>query len=296
MNYVTGGDGEPVVFLHGLGHASSTWDGILPQLGRRFRVFAIDMLGCGKSDKPRIDYSLWALATYTRYFMDAVGIQRAHLVGHSLGGGIAMHTVFQYPERVSRLALIATGGLGRELRLLLRIATLPGASLALAGFTSPAWRRVLEHTRFGRLTAPLAQENLRMWTRLGQADSRWVFLRMLRSVCNITGQTVSAVERLPLMTHPVLLVWGDRDTTIPLAHARRAATLIRDCRLEVLSGCKHYPPLEQPEAVAPLLEQFLLAPNSLAAAAVAETMAELERADHREPLMDESGEVAAGLA
>lgn len=296
MAYVTGGAGEPVVFLHGLGHASSTWETLLPSLARHFRVFAIDMLGCGRSDKPRIDYTLWALATYTRYFMDAVGIERAHLVGHSLGGGIAMHAAFQYPERVGRLALIATGGLGHDLRLLLRIATLPGASLALAGLTSPLWMRLVEQVRFSKLTAPLARENMRMWVRLGDADHRRVFMRMLRGVCNFTGQTVSAVERLSLMQQPVLLIWGECDKTIPPTHARRAAALMQNCQLEILPGCNHYPPLEQPEVVAPLLERFLLAPDRLTAAPAAEPLAGLERADHGKMLMDERGELAPGMA
>ncbi len=295
MVYVTGGDGEPVIFLHGLGHASSTWDGILPYLARRFQVFAVDMLGCGRSDKPRIDYSLRALAAYTRDFMDALGIGRAHLVGHSLGGGVALHAAFQYPERVGRLALMATGGFGRDLRPLLRLATLPGAALALAGLTSPAWIGLMERVRFSKLTAPLAREHLRMWARLNQADTRWVFLRMLRGVCDVTGQTVSALEHLPLLKQPVLLIWGDRDKTIPAAHARRAAALIQDCQLEILPGCKHYPPLERPEVVAPLLEQFLLAPEGLAAA-VAGTLAGLERADHGEMLVDEGGEMPPGIA
>lgn len=207
-----------------------------------------------------------------------------------------MHAAFQYPERVGRLALMSTGGLGRDLRPLLRLATLPGASLALAGLTSPLWMRLVEQVRFSKLAAPLARENLRMWARLGDADHRRVFIRMLRGVCNITGQTVSAVERLPLMRHPVLLIWGERDKTIPPTHGRRAAALIQNCQLEILPSCKHYPPLEQPEMVAPLLERFLLAPDHLTAAATAETLAGLERADHGEMLMDECGELAPGMA
>ncbi len=270
MAYVTGGSGEPVVFLHALGHASSAWDGVLPHLARRFRVFALDMLGCGRSDKPRIDYHLWALATYTRHFLDAVGVERAHLVGHSLGGGIAMQMMLQYPERVRKLALLSTGGLGREVRLLLRVATLPGVSLALASLTQPFWLRLLERLRFASLTQLLARENMRVWTRLAQADNRWVFMRMLRSVCNITWQTVSALDRLPLLEQPVLLIWGERDRTVPVSHAQRAATLLPNCQLEILPNCAHYPAIEQPHIVAPLLEQFLLAEDGMAAVAAGE--------------------------
>jgi pimeloyl-ACP methyl ester carboxylesterase len=267
MAYVAGGAGEPIVFLHGLGHAASAWDEVLPYLARRFRVFAVDMLGCGRSDKPRVDYSLAALATYTRLFMDAVGIRRGHLVGHSLGGGIAMQTAWQYPERIQRLALVAPGGLGHDLRFLLRLATLPGASWGLAGAAWPLWTRLVLHTPFGKRVSPVARENMRMWTRLGQADSRWAFMRMLRGVSNINGQTVSALDGLALMQQPVLLLWGERDRTIPVVHARRAAPLIPHCQLEILPGCTHYPPLEQPDVVAALLERFLLAPEGQSAAA-----------------------------
>jgi pimeloyl-ACP methyl ester carboxylesterase len=277
MAYVVAGAGDPVILLHGLGHASGTWAEVLPPLARHFRVFAVDMLGCGRSDKPRIDYHLWALATYTRHFMDAVGIERAHLVGHSHGGGIAMHTAWQYPERVQRLALVSTGGLGREINPLLRLMSLPGSSLALAGIASPAWVQMMRRYRFDRMAAPLAREKLEMWGRLGQAESRRALLRMLRSVCNLRGQRVSALERLPEMRQPVLLLWGERDRTLPAAHARRAALLIQNCQLEVIPGCKHYPSLEQPETVATLLKQFLLAP----AVATAEAQTTLERANHR---------------
>ncbi|HEU5370479.1 MAG TPA: alpha/beta hydrolase, partial [Ktedonobacterales bacterium] len=295
MAYVAGGTGEPVIFLHGLGHAASAWDEVLPHLARRFHVFAVDMLGCGRSDKPRVDYSLAALATYTRLFMDAVGIRRGHLVGHSLGGGIAMQTSWQYPERVNRLALVATGGLGRDLRFLLRIATLPGAAVGLAGAAWPVWTRLVKRTPFGKRISPVARENMLMWTRLGHADNRWAFMRMLRSVSNFSGQSVSALDGLPQMQHPVLLIWGERDRTIPVIHARRAAPLIPNCQLAILPGCTHYPPLEQPGEVAALLERFLFAPDNQRAAA-AEAMAELERADHGEMVMDECGEMAAGLA
>jgi pimeloyl-ACP methyl ester carboxylesterase len=277
MAYVTGGEGEPVIFLHGLGHAKGTWNEVLPQLARHFRVFAVDMLGCGRSDKPRMEYNLWALATYTRYFMDAVGIERAHLVGHSLGGGISLHLAWQYPERVNRLALVSTGGLGRDLRFVLRVASLPGSSLVLACSTSPAWLWTLKRLRAGRTITPALREKAQMWVRLGQVDSRRAFLRILRSVCTIRGQKVSALDRLSLLKHPVLLIWGEHDRTIPVAHARRAATLMRHCQLEVLPGCKHYPPLERPEVVAALLEQFL-------------------RSDQGNMLIDEGGELATGIA
>ncbi|HLJ81274.1 MAG TPA: alpha/beta fold hydrolase, partial [Ktedonobacterales bacterium] len=115
MRYLTGGAGEPVLLLHGLADCKESWQRLLPALARRHRVYAPDLLGCGASEKPRASYSLWALAAYMRHFLDAVGVEAANIVGHSLGGGLALHLYIQYPERVRRLALIASGGLGRQL-------------------------------------------------------------------------------------------------------------------------------------------------------------------------------------
>ena len=295
LAYITGGEGEPVIFLHGLGHAASLWNGVLPALARHFRVFAVDMLGCGHSDKPRIDYHLWSMAAYLRYFMDAVGIQRAHLVGHSLGGGIALQTRFQYPERVGRLTLISSGGFGRELRLLLRLPTIPGGSVIMTVVTRPFWDRVIKLFGYREPTAPLKIETRQQWLNLEKPDSRWVFMRMLRGVSNITGQTVSALDRLYLIQDPVLVVWGDHDRTIPVAHAKRAAALISNCQLEILPGCGHYPALQCPEVVAGLVERFLLAPTP-ASPGLAAPPAGLERANHRKMLVEQPGELSSGIA
>ena len=293
MAYFTGGEGEPLILLHGLGHAASAWNGVLPALARHFRVFAIDLLGCGHSDKPRIDYHLWSLATHLRYFMDGLGIERAHLVGHSFGGGLALQTKFQYPERVDRLALLSSGGFGRELRLLLRLPTLPGGSLIMTIVTWPCWNTLVKWFGYREPTIPVKSELRQVWLNLASPDHRWAFLRMLRGVSNLRGQTVSALECLPLLQGPVLLVWGDRDRTIPVAHARRAAQLIPTCQLEILPGCGHDLALHYPEVVAGLVERFLLAPAPTQAT-LARQSDERVRADQRNKLLEQPSERPLG--
>jgi pimeloyl-ACP methyl ester carboxylesterase len=128
MRYLVAGAGDPVLLPHGLADTGDSWMRILPGLARRYQVFAPDLLGCGASEKPPINYSLWALAVYTRHFLDAVGVERADIVGHSLGAGLALHLFFQHPERVRRLVLLAAGGMGRDLPLSLRLCTLTGSS------------------------------------------------------------------------------------------------------------------------------------------------------------------------
>src|SRR5438270_4092556 len=129
--YREAGSGPAVVLIHGITSDSSIWRRVLPYLARRFTVIAPDLAGHGGSDKPKGDYSLAAHASGVRDLLLALGHDRATLVGHSLGGGIAMQLSYQFPERCERLVLVDSGGLGREVSLLLRAATLPGSEYVL---------------------------------------------------------------------------------------------------------------------------------------------------------------------
>src|SRR5246127_4735295 len=142
--------GEPLVLIHGMVASSLTWDAVIAHLPSTYRVIAPDLLGHGDSDKPRGDYSLGAFAVWLRDFLDALGISRATLIGHSLGGGIAMQFAHQHRDYCRRLVLISSGGLGNEVGRLLRMLSLPGAGLVLpliasrpavkAGSALRAWR------------------------------------------------------------------------------------------------------------------------------------------------------------
>lgn len=282
MRYLTGGVGEPVLLLHGLADCKESWRRLLPALAQRHRVFAPDLLGCGASEKPCISYSLWALAAYTRHFLDAVGVETANIVGHSLGGGLALHLYIQYPERVQRLALVASGGLGRQLPLSLRLCTLAGSSPVIGALLAsrhtrhPAAR--LGHTILGRLwpattmadmagtcdkrpvlapdEALAAAEEADILERLREPAARAAFLRMLRDVGDIRGQRNSALDVLGTIRVPVLLIHGAQDTVIPVAHGEAAQARLRDGRLEVLEACGHCPHREAPDRVSHLLEGF----------------------------------------
>jgi pimeloyl-ACP methyl ester carboxylesterase len=130
--YRTGGSGPLLVLIHGITSNSATWDRVLPRLARRYEVLAPDLLGHGRSDKLRGDYSVGAHANTVRDLLDALGHRSATFVGHSLGGGVALQLAYQYPERVERLVLVAPGGFGREVTMLLRAASLPGSGPVLA--------------------------------------------------------------------------------------------------------------------------------------------------------------------
>ena len=274
MHYLVAGAGEPVLLLHGLADSCDTWSPILPGLARRYQVFAPDLLGCGASDKPRIDYSLWALATYMRHFLDAIGIESAHVVGHSLGAGLALHLFFQYPERVRRMALLASGGMGRDLPLSLRLCTLAGsypvigALLASRHANHPVARagryilgRLWPATAVADLqgTAEAAEED-GILERLRDPGARAAFLAMLRSVGNVRGQHATALAHLHLVRVPVLLIHGRQDDTIPVSHGEIAERHLAEASLEVLDNCGHCPHREAPAEVLRLLERFLSLP------------------------------------
>jgi len=259
----TSGSGPVLLLVHGMAGSSATWAHVVPALSERFTVVAPDLLGHGESAKPRGEYSLGSHADVLRDLMNALGHDRATFVGQSFGGGIAMQLAYQYPERCERLALVNSGGLGREVHPLLRALTAPGAEQVLSVACSPALRAAGSRIagwlhRIGVPPTPAGDEIWRSYASLGDADARWAFFRSLRAVIDLGGQTVSAADRLYLSAEiPTLIVWGARDPIIPLRHALDANRAIRGSRLEIFGDCGHYPHCEAPDRFAGVLVDFI---------------------------------------
>ena len=261
--YRTMGDGPPVLLIHGMINSSRHWHQVASRLADSYTVIAPDLIGHGDSATPRGDYSIGAHAASIRDLLAAVGVERASVVGHSLGGGIAMQFFYQFPQRTERLALVSSGGLGPEVSPLLRGAALPGAAGLLRMVARPGVVAALERSG-GRLRARgrgqgvYLQAIARALRPLQDAGSRTAFLQSLRSVIDIRGQRVSAMDRLYLLRGvPMLIVWGARDNTIPLAHGRAAAAAIPQARFDVLPRAAHFPHLDDPEGLARALRSFL---------------------------------------
>ena len=263
LNYCTAGSGPVLVLLHGIASSSATWDDVVPWLAERYTVVAPDLLGHGASAKPRSDYSLGAHANAVRDLLGALGHERATLVGHSFGGGVAMQFAYQFPERCERLVLVASGGLGRELHLLLRAAALPGAEWALPLLCAASLRdAVTGVARFlGRVGLRAGTDLEEMWrgyTSLADADARKAFIDTLRSIVDVRGQRVSAADRLYLAAElPTMLVWGARDTIIPLHHAHAAHRSILGSRLEIFPHARHFPHRDDPRRFVEVLVEFV---------------------------------------
>ena len=257
------GAGEVLLLIHGIGGSSFCWREVVPKLSTKYRVIAPDLLGHGQSDAPRGDYSLGAFAVWLRDLLDELAIPRVTLVGHSLGGGVAMQFAHQHRDYCQRLVLVSSGGLGTDVGRLLRMLSLPGAELVLpliasrpainAGNALRAWRSSeREVTRFS--------ETWRAHASLSNRDNRQAFLRTLRSVVDRRGQAVCALNRLHYNRDvPALIICGERDRVIPVGHAYAAHTALPNSRLHVIPNVGHHPHVERSNTVVSLIDEFVAA-------------------------------------
>jgi pimeloyl-ACP methyl ester carboxylesterase len=261
--YRTVGEGPVICLIHGITGTSETWREVVPLLAEDHTVVAPDLLGHGESAKPRGDYSLGAFAAGIRDLLVALGHDRATVVGHSLGGGVAMQFAYQFPERCERLVLVSSGGLGREVHLMLRAAAIPGSELVLPiinplvlGLGSTVGTVM---TKLGMKPANDLAEIARGYASLRDAHARRAFLHTLRGVIDPLGQRVSARDRLYLASEmPSLIIWGERDPVIPIAHGRDAHAAMPGSRLEIVAGAGHFPHLDHPRRVAQALRELIV--------------------------------------
>lgn len=263
VTYHQMGEGPPLLLVHGITSSSRTWKSVMPRLAERYTVIAPDLLGHGRSAKPHGDYSLGAYASGIRDLLVTLDVPKATVVGHSLGGGIAMQFAYQFPERISRLVLVDTGGIAREVNPALRAAALPGAEYVLPVLFSPTL-----HDAGLKVRNLLAGIGLRGsadvegvaegFASLTEADARRAFLSTVRSVIEPTGQRVSAADRLYLTREiPSMIVWGDRDRIIPVSHADLAHELMPGSRLEIFPGAGHFPFNDDPDRFIRVLDEFI---------------------------------------
>lgn len=264
ITYRQEGTGPVLLLIHGMAGSLETWRSVIGPLAHDATVLAVDLPGHGGSSPGGGDYSLGSLAAGLRDVLTALGHDRATLVGHSLGGGIAMQFSYQFPEMTERLVLVSSGGLGLEVNPALRAASLPGANLFLS-VTAEATRRASGIA--GRVlraahspSRPGLDELVRSYSSLADADRRFAFLATVRSVVGLNGQTVAAGDRLYLAKElPVLLVWGAEDPIIPVEHARAAHELLPDSTLAVFDGVGHFPQVEAPQRFVASLQEFCAA-------------------------------------
>lgn len=261
--FLSAGQGPPLLLIHGIGDSSRTWLPVIEAFAADHTVIAPDLLGHGLSDKPRADYSVAAYANGMRDLLAVLDIDRVTVIGHSLGGGVAAQFAYTYPERCERLVLVGTGGIGRSVHLLLRLATAPHVDLLMPTFGSPLVRRgarlaaeVLRHlgTDLGRDT----EEILKVFDALPDGAARRAILRTLRSGVDWRGQVITMLDRAYLAEGlPTLLLWGAHDAIIPVAHAHMAAAAMPGSTLVIFEEAGHFPHHAEPARFVETVRTFL---------------------------------------
>jgi pimeloyl-ACP methyl ester carboxylesterase len=261
--YVKAGSGPALLLLHGLGCDHTTWLPVIDALARRYTVVAPDLLGHGASDKPRADYSVGGFANGMRDLLTVLGIDKATVVGHSFGGGVAMQFAYQFPERTERLVLVGSGGLGPEVSPAIRAITTTGFHQVMGLLTLPGIR----HVGTGGLRA-LSRTGLKEFRDFDEVASIYDSFRdpaaraavrhVVRAVVDWQGQIVTMADRAYLTdAMPMCVLWGEQDRVIPVSHAERAAELAPNARVEILPNAGHFPHKDHPERFVKILHDFI---------------------------------------
>src|SRR5919106_477551 len=263
VGYRVAGSGPVILLLHGITSSADAWREVIGPLAEDHTIVAPDMIGHGRSAKPRGDYSLGAYAAGVRDLLAVLGFERGTVVGHSFGGGIAMQFSYLFPEYVERMGLISSGGLGREVHALLRAATLPGSEwvLPLIAREWPVRAGGAIASAAGRLgieAGPDLAEFARGYASLTEEGASDAFIHTMRSVIDHEGQRVSALDRLYLADQmPTLIIWGSDDPVIPVAHGRRAHEIVAHSRYVEIPGSGHWPMLDEPDVVVREISHFM---------------------------------------
>lgn len=259
------GSGPAILLIHGIGDNSTTWTAIHAKLAQRFTVIAPDLLGHGKSDKPRADYSVAAYANGMRDLLSVLDIDRATIVGHSLGGGVAMQFAYQFPQMVERLILVGAGGVTKDVNFVLRLASLPMGAEALALLRLPLLLPAIQivgkivgqavgTTRLGHDLPNM----LRVLNDLPEPTASAAFSRTLRAVVDWRGQIVTMLDRCYLtQAIPVQIVWGSHDVVVPVLHAEMAHAAMPGSQLEIFEGSGHFPFHDDPARFIDLVLRFI---------------------------------------
>ncbi len=254
-------DSAPVVLLHGLNNSGGSWSKVAPLLATDRRVLMPDLPGHGQSGRPNVGYELEWYAHVVAQWIQALGLEKVDVVGHSFGGGIAQMLLLELSPRIRRLVLIAAGGLGKAVGFWLRLASLPHVVEYFGQpFMAVGTRLALRSVHESISEADVAELS-RLNALPGTARA---FARSVRDVIDWRGQRrnflhrAHELERLP----PVLVLWGERDGLIPIAQGRAFADLLEGAVFESFESSGHYVHNERPEAVAAAIRRFLDDPTA----------------------------------
>lgn len=260
IRYWVEGQGPALILVHGLQCSAEFWQYNVRPLSQRHRVYALDLVGFGRSDKDVEEFSLPYGASFIAAFMDALDIERAALAGNSVGGAICAQFAVDFPARLEKLILVDSAGFGRELHPFLRSWSLP----VLGGVIISLYQRAFPLLIRFNFSNPDAID--REWidgaaAMLRMAGVKESSLEVVRNGVHARGQRVERFHDLHRQllhsTAPTLIVWGSHDLVVPVSHAYAAQSLIPNSQVRVVDRCGHTPQVERPQEFNRLALDFL---------------------------------------
>lgn len=261
--YLVAGSGPALVLLHGDGENRSDWQWVLPELARSHRVYAPDLPGAGATEPPLVPASVAVYARFVAAFLDTLGIREAVIVGHSLGGLVALLVAAADPARVTALVLVDSAGLGRAINpALIGLVTPLYGDYAIGWASTPpgalqraAWRSALLFSRPQETPQAWLDEQCHLAQQPGFLRAA---LAALRAQVSLVGQREVVLDRLAALGMPTLVLWGVDDRIVPVQHGRRAVEQLPRGQLALIPDCGHIPHVERPTrwlaAVRPFLD------------------------------------------
>ncbi len=261
VRYLTVGAIEsPMILLHGLGASSEIWMNNIEALALQFRVYAPDLIGFGKSERPETPLTPYAYAQSVYDFMNALGIGKAGFVGSSFGGAIAILTAITFPEKVDRIILVGSAGFGREIAWTLRAMSLPVIGEILTYPSRHGVRTFFRQAVYNPAVITSSFVNL-YYAYFRSPGFREYLLKLVRMMVDMGGVKAELVGptiwNLRDITQPTLILWGDRDRIIPVEQAYFGKKRIKGSELHIFKDCGHIPFYERPEEFNKLTREFL---------------------------------------
>ena len=259
--WVNGNEGTDLILIHGIGSYMEAWENNVEFFSQNHRVFVLDLPGFGRSDKPVVQYSFPYFSQFVLDFMDAQGIERASLVGNSMGGGVSQHIAVQAPDRVAKLVLVNSAGFSKDLTILLRVSSLPLIGELLSRPSRKGTMRILKECVYdpSLITDDMVELGYQI---VSQPGATKAFLATLRSTIKFTGLTKkvlrSFTDNFNSIKAPTLVIWGQQDRILPVSGANVAEKGIPNTTVHIFDPCGHMPQIERPEEFNTIVENFLL--------------------------------------
>jgi pimeloyl-ACP methyl ester carboxylesterase len=226
IHYLTIGKGEPLIIVHGGSDGASAWMKNIVMLAKKYTIYVPDMPGFGSSQSIEGDYSIHEMVDFVDNFAQSIGLERFYMMGHSLGGGIALHYTLKHPAKVRKLVLVSSLCLGKEIAWWIRLFSIPPFYPSLGKASISIFKSFKYIAKFfgpWKLVAPVTKTSVQIGG----------------YISTITEQTIVLLSQLPQIMAPTLVLWGAKDPVVPFAQAYAAAELIPDCQVKVFEKCGH---------------------------------------------------------